>query len=341
MKTIYFPYTTIDPRQAEQTAAIWGPLTLLQASPEICLPEVTALQAAGIIETVFPPADPSLSVTAVLRDFKQWAAQHTGGDLAAMMAQQGIPFFNSQSSAQIVSQIRRGGPAPVENPVADFRETVFQAQLLLAMAQEFDLQQAALSRAIEALTVRENEMMAMLKGEDYPEPASVKLSRVSSDAGSDTMVPLRLKAWARAMAAAEAMKSCVKSGTDMLFLTDGQDVLVQIRELFPTAQTRSWLNPLPAKGGQSDVEHLPVWLAGPLIRHAEQASDENGVRPFGLELMEIPHLSVEGFLNRLAGHADRTNSDGSGAASTGSCWIGGLLRAGDGNGDGPPPERIS
>jgi len=335
MKTIYFPYTTIDPRQAEQTAAIWGPLTLLQASPETCPPEVTALQAAGIIETVFPPADSSLSVTAVLRDFKQWAAQHTGGDLAAMMEQgRGIPFFNSQSSARIVSQIRKGGPAPAENPVADFRGTVFQAQLLLAMAQEFDLQQAALARAIEALTVKESEMMAMLKGEDYPAPASVKSARVSLEAGPDTMVPLRLKAWARAMAAVEAMKSCVKRGTDMLFLTDGQGVLAQIRELFPTARTRSGRNPSPAKEGRSEFEHLPGWLAGPLIRSAEQASDENGGRPSGLELIEIPHLSVEGFLNRLAGHADQTNADGSGAASSGSCWIGGLLRAGEGSSDG-------
>ena len=342
MKTIYFPYTTIDPRQAEQTAAIWGPLTLLQASPETCLPEVTALQAAGIIETVFPPADPSLSVTAVLHDFKQWAAQHTGGDLATMMEQgKGIPFFNSQSSAQIVSQIRKGGPAPVENPVADFRETVFQSQLLLAMAQEFDLQQAALSRAIEALTVKESEMMAMLKGEDSPDPASVKPSRVSSDAGSDTMVPLRLKAWARAMAATEAIKSGIKNGTDMLFLTAGQGVLAQLRELFPTAQTRSGLKPSPAKGGRPDVEHLPVWLAGPLIRYAEQASDENGGGSSRLELIEIPHLSVEGLLSRLAGHADRTDPDGSGAASTESCWIGGLLVAGDDNRDGSLCEHIS
>jgi hypothetical protein len=222
----------------------------------------------------------------------------------------------------------------VENPVADFRETVFQSQLLLAMAQEFDLQQAALSRAIEALTVKESEMMAMLKGEDSPDPASVKPSRASSDAGMDTMVPLRLKAWARAMAAAEAMKSCIKNGTDMLFLTAGQGVLAQIRELFPTALTRSGLNPSPAKGGRPDAEHLPVWLAGPLIRYAEPASDENGGRLSGLELIEIPHLSVEGFLNRLAGHVDQTNSDGSGAVSTGSCWIGALLRAGDGSGDG-------
>ena len=69
MKAIYFPYTTIDPRQAEQAAAIWGPVTVLQASPETCLPEVAALQAAGIIETVFPPTNPSLSVTAVLQEF--------------------------------------------------------------------------------------------------------------------------------------------------------------------------------------------------------------------------------------------------------------------------------
>jgi hypothetical protein len=339
MKTIYFPYTTIDPRRAEQTAAIWGPVTVLQASPETCLPEVAALQAAGIIETVFPPTNPSLSVTAVLQEFKQWAARHAGGDLAVMMAQQGIPFFNSQSSAQIVSQIRKGGPVAAENPVADFRETVFQAQLLLAMAREFDLQQAALARDIEALAVNENEMMAMLKGEDDPDP--VKPSRASSGAGSDTMVPLRLKAWARAMAAVEAMQRRVKNGTDMLFLTAGQGVLAQIRELFPTAQTRSWRNPLPDKGGRPEVAHLPVWLAGPLIRYAEQASDENGGWSSPLELIEIPHLSVEGLLSRLAGHADRTDSDGSGAASTGSCWIGGFLVAGDGSGDGSLYESVS
>jgi hypothetical protein len=341
MKTIYFPYTTIDPRQAEQAAAIWGPLTVLQASPETCLPEVAALQAAGVIETVFPHMDPARSVTGALQEFKQWAAQHTGGDLAAMMEQgQGIPFFNSQSSAQIVAQIRRGGPAPAgDDPAVDFRETVFQAQLLLAMAQEFDLQQAALARDIEALTVKENEMMAMLKGEDDPDP--VKPPRALSEAGSDTMVPLRLKVWARAMAAVEAMKSCYKTDAEILFMTDGQSVLPQIRELFPTAQTRSWLNPLPAKGGRPEVEHLPVWLAGPLTRYAEQASDENGGRPSGLELIEIPHLSVEAFLNRLAGHADRADSEGTGAASTGSCWIGGLLRAGDGKGDAPLREKIS
>ena len=339
MKAIYFPYTTIDSRQAEHTAAIWGPLTLLQASPETCLPDVAALQAAGIIETVFPPTDPSLSVTAVLQQFKQWAVRHAGGDLAAMMAQQGIPFFNSQSSAQIVSQIRKGGPAPAENPVADFRETVFQAQLLLTMAQEFDLQQAALARDIEALTVKENEMMAMLKGEDDPDP--VEPSRASSESGSDSMVPLRLKAWARAMAAVEAMQRRVKNGTDMLFLTAGQGVLTQIRELFPRAQTRSWRNPLPDKGGRLEVEHLPVWLAGPLIRYAEQASDENGGWSSRLELIEIPHLSVEGLLSRLAGHADRTDPDGSGAASNESCWIGGLLVAGDDNRDGSLCEHIS
>jgi hypothetical protein len=335
MKTIYFPYTTIDPRQAEQTAAIWGPLTLLQASPETCLPEVTALQAAGIIETVFPPAEPSLSVTAVLQEYKQWAARHAGDDLAAMWAQPDTPFFDSQSSAQILAQIRKGGPSPAEDPVVDFRKKVFQARLLLALAQEFDLQQAALTRDIEALRVKEDEMMAMLKGEDDLDPAPVQPSRVSSDAGSAAMLPLRLKAWARAMAAVEAIKSCVKNGTDMLFLTDGQGVLAQIRELFPTARRRYWRNPLAAKGGRPEVERLPVWLAGPLTCYAEQASDEKGDRPSGLELIEIPHLSVAAFLNRLAGQADPTDADDSGATPTGSCWIANLLPAGDGSGDGP------
>jgi hypothetical protein len=335
MKTIYFPYTTIDSRLAEQTAAIWGPLTLLQASPETCLPDVAALQAAGIIETVFPLADPSLSLTAVLQDFQQWVAQHTGGDLAVMMAQPGIPFFNSQSSAQIVARIRKGGQAPAADSVSDFRKSVFQAQLLLAMAQEFDLQQAALARDIEALTAKENEMMAALKGESRPDPALVKSTHASSDAGSDTMVPLRLNAWACAMTAVEAMKICFKDETDILFLTDGPSVLAQIRELFPRAQTRFGQNRLAAAGEGLEVERLPVWLAGPMTCYAGEASNEVGRRPSGFELIEIPHLSVEAFLRRLADRADWRDSDGSGVASTGSCWVGFLPYAGAGNGDWP------
>ena len=146
MKTVYFPYTHIDSGRAERMAAVWGALTLLQPSAEICSPDMASLREAGLIETVFPASPVQESLPDVLQELKQWAAQHAGGDLAVMMAQgQTTPFFNSQSSAQIVAEIRKGGTPAAEDPALDSRNKVFRAQLVLAMAQEFDVQQAALA----------------------------------------------------------------------------------------------------------------------------------------------------------------------------------------------------
>ena len=333
MKTVYFPYTHIDPRRAEQMAAILGPVTLLQPSPETCLPETAALQVAGVIETVFPASDAQESLNDVLQDLKQWAAQHTGGNLAVMMEQrQTIPFFSSQSSAQMVAEIRKGGKTPEEDPAADYRKKVFQAQLLLAMAQEFDLQQAALARDIAALSAKESEMMALLKGEAVADTGSMTPAWAPLEAGSAAMIALRLKAWARALAAVEGMEILTGDGAEILFLTDGRGVLAQIQEMFPEAERRVRFNRLARwRPSPHEIERLPSWLIGLLTPDGEEASGVDRGPLFGRDLVEIPRMSVAAFLIRLAGRTHHVVSDGLAQTASESCWIGCLTLAGDDN----------
>jgi len=333
MNTIYFPYTHIDSQRAERMAAVWGRLTLLQPSADTCLPDMASLQAAGIIETIFPVSGARDDLKDVLQELKQWAAQHTGGDLALMMEQrQTIPFFNSQSTAQIVTEIRKGGQSPVEDPAADFRNDVFQAQLILAIAQEFDLQQAALTRDIEALSVKENEMMALLKGEGGVDMDPMASSRASQQAaGLDPgRVVLRLKAWARALAAVEGIGLLSGDAAEILFLTDDRGVLSQIQEMVPEAETRLRSHHVaPGHTSAHAIELLPAWLAGPLAVDREEASGEDGGISPGFDLVEIPGMSAAAFLLRLSDRTHREVSDGTSRASAGSCWIGCLTLAGD------------
>jgi hypothetical protein len=333
MKTLFFPYTTIDPRQAEQMAAIWGPLTLLQPSPETSLPAMALLQEAGIIEMVFPASDVQESLTDVFQNLKQWAAQHTAGDLALMMEQrQAIPFFSEQSSAQIVAEIRQGGKMPDEDPVADAHKKIFQAQLLLAMAQEYDLQQAALARDIETLSAKEAEMMALLKGEGVA-VTPVSSSWTPEREGSAAMITLRLKAWARAMAAVEGVAALFGKADDVLFLTNSRGVFAQIQEIFPEAETCLQGHRLAAGcTPPQTMERLPTWLAGPLVSDKGDASSPNqGLSP-GIDLVEIPRMSVAEFLLRMSGQPPQTVSDVSVQTTLGSCWAGSMIWAGDDDG---------
>jgi len=335
MKTLFFPYTTIDPRQAEQMAAIWGALTILQPSPETSLPAMVLLKEAEIIEMAFPASDVQESLEDVFQSLKQWAAQHTAGDLALMMEQrQVIPFFNDQSSAQIVAEIRKGGKTPAEDPAADARKKLFQAQLLLAMAQEYDLQQAALTRDIETLSARENEMMALLKGEDVAETTPVSSSWIPEVDGSAAMITLRLNAWARAMAAVEGKETLSGEAGEVLFLTNGRGVLAQIQEIFSEAETCLHGHRLAAgRISPQAMERLPTWLTGPLTNEiGEESSPDGGLSP-GFDLVEIPRMSVAAFLLRLSGQEPRAVSEGSLQTALGSCWVGCMTWADDDNGE--------
>jgi len=140
MKIVYFPYTVIDPRKAEKLAALWGPPTLLQPSPEARLPETRALEEAGLIETLCPETGHFPPLTDCIKAFEQWAEQSAGSDLEALMKQGApIPFFSDQSLARIVAELRSNAQSPGQDaPDRSSLPDIFQAQLLLAMAQKFD-----------------------------------------------------------------------------------------------------------------------------------------------------------------------------------------------------------
>lgn len=326
MKTVYFPYTTIDRPKAEQLAALWGPLTLLQPSMETCLPETRSLEEAGWVETLFPPTDHSPCLIDLMNAFEQWAEGHSGSDLAALIKQGApIPFFSDQSFAQIVTALRRGGKTSGQGASdGTSSRDIFQDQLLLAMAQKFDRQQDELAREIDALARKERHMLAVLKGEDDLDSRPLSTVGSPSTVRREAMLERRLKAWARVMTAMGGMgKGSLEMTMDILFLTESPRVVVQIEERFPEAHRRleayaRAAEPLPS--GISGM--LPPWLAAPLTSQGASILWSGGEASPRLDLIEITGVPVERFLQRLADDRQWGAADPIAGASSESSWVG-------------------
>ena len=326
MKAVYFPKTYIEPDKAEWIANRWGPLLLLQPSPETGMPAMDRLQQSGFVETVYPATAIGGSLLDILADFKQWAARHSGSDLAAMMEHnQAIPYFDSFSTTQIAADIRKGDANSGSDPEQDQRSRFLQACLLLAMAQEFDFQQAALARDLEALTVQENKMMAHLKGENAA--ATVVPSMADSAASSDgsRMRIQRLKAWAHVMADALKDQSVLDDSVDILYLTDCRETWSQIQEVFPQIEVgwQSWkVNAAPTM--QSDLWKLPEWLANSLASFADSIAPSDDQRLPAIELMKISQISARSFPVILWKWLHGMVADDLPPADQVSCWVAGI-----------------
>jgi hypothetical protein len=337
LKIVYFPYTVIQPRKAEQLAALWGPVTLLQPAPDACLPETRALAKAGWIETLWPAGEHARPVRDHMEAFEQWAVRNTGSDLAALMRQgTPVPFFGDQSLAQIMAELRSGGKTAV--PAAPEKKhpgDIFQDQLLLAMAQKFDRQQEELASQIETLARKERRMMTLLRGEEEVDSGPLSMSWTPPTAPREALLDLRIKAWARVMRTLPEMEERLAGmADDILFLTDNRSVMDQVQDHFPEAQRR--LEGCPV-GGEAlcaeTFQDLPPWLAQLLASRSVPAAEPAAYATLGLDLIEIPALPVGGFFRRLAGQGRQGVGDPMPGHTSESCWVGSLTWPKDAEGD--------
>lgn len=342
MKTLYFPFTAIEPRWAARMSSVWDGLTLLQPSAATCLPETRRLQETGHIDLLYPVVERPGDLPEALEAFAQWAARNTGRDKGALREQgRSIPLYDALSSSRIADAIRQGGKRPLDEPDADSQGALFSAQLFLALAQQYDQQQAELTQAIDALAAREDDMMARLKGEEGIEAGPARSWRqVAAGASSKTMIDLRLKSWARLMTAARGLAdqdSATESG--ILFLTDDPAVLVLVGERFPEMELRLQSHlPLPQGETRRAIEALPAWLAEPLRRTAEESDSLTGAAA-GIDLAEIPATPVAAFFRRLSGQQGCPDAAACGKRSPLSCWIGCMTPAGRRGGIGQEDEH--
>jgi hypothetical protein len=303
MKALYFPYTQIDRRQATLIAGHFGPMRLLNPSPETVPAATAALARENLIELGYAASASGAVLTAALRDFQQWAAAQGGGDLATLhRIHQGIPFVDVHSTPRILAELRHA-PQPIRRPEAAAK--LQRALLFLLMAQELDSCQQALADDLQRTAAREQEMLALLHaGEDQEAAPLPTIGAAASQGDADYMLTERLQAWSRL-----ALASGVSADAAALWLlTDRRPVLDRLLESMP-AETVLNRHPLPAASRTVPAagdwnEWLARAAAAPDLARLPAipcATSPNEVPAGYLTLLRIPGCTLDACLAALAG----------------------------------------
>ncbi|MBC8199914.1 MAG: hypothetical protein H8E80_07720 [Desulfobacteraceae bacterium] len=206
MKPIYFPFTYIFDLSAETISSIFGQTVIYRPSSKN-LPEMMQESAKrGAIDIRIPVKKDESKLNAALKDYKSWLNLHLGDKrgMTAFFKTQAdkIPFFDDTITAQIRADIKKKTQQKQPETKPD---TLFNARIFLAIAQEFDAQNWEINQKLFMVDELQQKLIENIKGEidsSYIKNAENNLHKSYDPESYDQgayMTADRIKAWALLM----------------------------------------------------------------------------------------------------------------------------------------------
>lgn len=211
----YLPFTHILATPFEPLARSLGPLTVYTPSKSLVSERMHQWQQQGLIELRISAQVREAELVNLLQEYKNWAALHDGhiGDMVHFFntSQGRPPMVDEMAPSQIRTQVRHFGEDAAKDTASGETDTLLQAALYIALAQEYDQDQERLSSDLKTVKDMEQAMFATIGGR--PDGAGTVEENDSSIGNAphaeDTgafMTEKRLQAWAR-MALSDARPS--------------------------------------------------------------------------------------------------------------------------------------
>ncbi|MBI5522536.1 MAG: hypothetical protein HY910_07910 [Desulfarculus sp.] len=256
---LVFPQTALRRSLFGMLWPLCQPVRVLEPAGLGGAPTASPLMAAGLVEVLRPPADPTAGQGAqareldrALRQWEAWAAQHKGSGLAeALKAGLELPSPDRESYRELRQGIKGGQPSakPLLEAVSGL-----SGDLFLRLMQLKD-QEAAQMEELQARVEQGQDRLAQIIGleeedvlpADYEEPFWQKLPPLDYDLAVDRHLARRLGAWADLARRADLAETWLASGD-----------LEAVGWLLATANRRL----LPAdQAGRSPAgaETMPAW----------------------------------------------------------------------------------
>jgi hypothetical protein len=270
---------------------------------------MNAWQAEGLLDVQTPKSDQG-NISAMLRNYQTWAANHQGGDISAYKVEpHKIPFFDDTSIAQIKKDIRAAGTGDEADPDLTASDLLLQARLFLQMAQGFDEQSFDIARNLRDQAEKERGLFDGLRGEDALPPVPNQSGPESiSDNSLNYMLDDRLGAWTRVMFSCDII--------DNMFITNSREAIELVVDDFQNTDVSIHAQRVTAFTG--DAEAIKEQKAAfrsyciNLSRTSPSQFQEDSIPPFCLEngeesltmeLVTIPGISPADCFSRfLLGH---------------------------------------
>ncbi|MEA1947261.1 MAG: hypothetical protein U9N83_08155 [Thermodesulfobacteriota bacterium] len=258
MKPIYFPFTFISKPVCQTLAACFRQTAVYQISSIKIPDEMQNWGKSGILDIRIPVKYDGDKLDAILKQYRSWANSHQGSEIAFLKSRADeIPFFDETSTRQITADIKSKGGR--QNRSQEKPDPLLNAGLFLHLAQEYDMQNLALSQDLQAIEAIEQDFMKDLKGENQAldEETALEKTLEAHDPGY-YMTKERIHAWTHLMQQDQQDPG--------LFVTTSKSVFESLIDSAPEAELVDILDAIPVV--ENRIEALERWQ-DELMKHLE------------------------------------------------------------------------
>jgi hypothetical protein len=317
----YLPFTHIEEPHLKLLAGAFGSITLYSPAESLVPDRMRQWEQEASLEIRHPCRVDGDRLKAIVRDYKEWARMHQGhiGDMAGFIQTRPERFvlMEDTNPSQIRYQVRHYG----ESRDSDAADPLIDAALFLSLTQEFDTQQYAMERGLDAVQAQERRMIAQMSGygSDEGDGAAVIDTPpvfLRDYAFSPQMIPQRLRAW--------SMLALKDSPFPWLYVTLSRPVVEHLLDQFaqvtvrydqplvsaadeplmPTARMRALVQALAEDPTDPAIEPPTDRIEAPTDR-GEPAS-ASGMR---LVIYQLTGIAPRVFLDTLAGQKATADRD--------------------------------
>lgn len=227
MKPAYMPFTYASAAMIQCIRQSVGPFMVLAPVSGHAPGPVRQAAEEGRIDLRAPVSCDDEQIIASVAKFKTWGAAHEGHmDAFKTMAE----HYDSEAfTAELRSDIFRGEPR------VDAADPMFNARLFLALAQEYDMQQADLQTELQAAEASRRQMLAALQG-DAEAREDFSASGMQTDPGH-YLTERRISSWLRLLTA--------EGDPSRIWLTSSSAVFDHLLEFLSEARQVAHLSGLP------------------------------------------------------------------------------------------------
>ncbi len=302
----YMPFTHIEEPHWRMISSVFGAITVY-CPVETMVPEQMQRWAQqDLLDIRYPDDVAGERVVSLVHEYKAWAQIHQGnlGDVAGFLKSRPERFamMEETNPSQIRHQVRHYG----DPPAPDRADPLIDAALFLSLAQEFDCQQYAMDREMDAVQALERQMMEQISGDggDLEDGSPIGAAPVVSSRDqsiSPEMILQRVRAWALlALGAGDA---------SWLYITPSKPVVDHILDLLPDgaeiySQTLAFTGKASAVSSNQMREMVRALNLDPdsaaLVE--SEGSDQNVPAPqWRLTIYRFPDHAPRAFLRTLGG----------------------------------------
>jgi hypothetical protein len=310
----YLPFTHIEEPHLKLLAGAFGSIALYSPAETLVPERMRRWEQDALLEIRYPCRVDGERLKAIVREYKEWARMHQGriGDMAGFFRSRPEPFvlMEDTNPSQIRHQVRHYG----ESRDSDAADPLVEAALFLSLTQEFDSQQYAMERELDAVRAQERRMMEQMSGDGSDEgngAAVIEAPPVSQRdyAVSPRMIPQRVRAW--------SMLALKDSPFPRLYLTLSRSVVEHLLDRFAQVTVR-YDQPLvsaaneplmPAERMRELVQALSEDPADPAIEPPKAGGEATPASGMRLIVYQLTGIAPRIFLETLAGQRATTDHD--------------------------------